>query len=120
MAVLEADFALALHGYTLTPGATTTLNLVWHSLAATNRRYSVFVHVLDAQGLLVAQADAEPQQGRYATPLWQPGEYVTDDYDFTLPPGAYTLRVGLYVPETGERLALADGGNYVELNGVVP
>ena len=31
----------------------------------------------------------------------------------------YILRVGLYVPETGERLALADGSEYVELPNVV-
>lgn len=118
---LDTDFGglVTLHGYTLIPGATTTLNLVWHSLMQTEQRFSVFVHVLDENGQLVAQADAEPQGGRYATPLWQPGEYIPDDYAFNLPPGTYTLRVGLYVPETGERLAVRGGSDYVEVSGVV-
>jgi hypothetical protein len=118
---LGADFGglIALHGYTLTPGPTTTLSLVWQALAPIERGYTVFVHALDAAGQLVAQTDSEPQGGRYPTPLWDPGEYIADDYSFSLAPGTYTLRVGLYVPETGERLALADGSEYVELPDVV-
>ena len=99
----------------LAPGATTTLSLVWHALAPIDRSYSVFIHVLDDSGQLVAQADAVPQQGRYATPLWEPGEYVADDYAFGLPPGRYTVRLGLYLPESGQRLRLANGADAVTL-----
>ena len=113
---LDALFGdgLALHGYTLAPGSTTTLTLAWHSLALTDRRYTVFVHILDAAGQLIAQADSEPQSGRYATSLWQTGEYILDDYAFTLAPGTYAIRLGLYLPETGQRLPVA-GGDYFEL-----
>ncbi len=109
---------IALHGYTLTPGATTTLALAWQALAPIDRPYTVFIHVLDAAGQLVTQIDSEPQQGRYATPLWQPGEFILDNYTLSLAPGTYTLRLGLYVPETGQRLEVA-GGDYLELSNVV-
>ena len=99
----------ALYGYTLTPGAPTTLQLVWQSLAPIDQDYSVFIHVLDDHGQLVAQADAEPRGGTYATSMWQPGEYITDDYHFDLAPGRYTLALGLYLPETGYRLPPAPG-----------
>jgi hypothetical protein len=104
----------ALYGDTLTPGSPTTLSLVWQSLAPTDEDYSVFIHVLDAaSGQLVAQADSEPRGGTYATSLWQPGEYITDDYHFDLPPGRYRAEVGLYLPENGQRLPTtgADSGS---------
>ncbi len=95
----------ALYGYSFSPGQPVTLSLVWQSLAPLDKDYTVFVHVLDAAGQIVAQADAEPRGGTYATSLWQPGEYITDDYHFNLPAGRYTAEVGLYQLETGARLA---------------
>jgi hypothetical protein len=100
------DELAALYGYTLSPGQPTRLQLVWKSLGITDQDYSVFVHVLDAaSGQMVAQADAEPRGGTYPTSMWQPGEYITDDYHFDLPPGRYVAEVGLYLPENGFRLA---------------
>ena len=99
----------ALAGYNITPTHPATLSLVWHALAPIDLDYTVFVHVLDATGQLAAQADAQPRAGAYPTSLWEPGEYITDDYQFNLPPGRYTAQVGLYLPETGARLPLAGG-----------
>ena len=83
---------------------------VWHALAPLDKDYTVFVHILDASnGQLVAQADAQPRAGSYPTSLWQPGEYITDDYHFDLPPGRYTAQVGLYLPENGQRLTQPGG-----------
>lgn len=99
---------LALHGYTLTPGgagAATSLRLAWQAQAPMTQDYTVFVHVRGAAGQIVTQHDGAPAPG-YPTSLWQPGEYVTSDYSFGLPPGAYQVTVGLYLPETGQRLAL--------------
>lgn len=101
----------ALYGYTLSPGQPVTLNLVWKALAPMDQDYSVFVHVVDAAtGQIVAQADAEPRGGTYPTSMWQPGEYISDDYHFDLPAGRYSAEVGFYLPETGYRLATTTGG----------
>jgi hypothetical protein len=96
----------AFTGYTLSAGSTTQLTLTWKSLAATDLDYTVFVHILDTNGQVVAQTDQQPQNGAYPTSLWAPGEFVSDTYTFNLPPGTYSAELGLYVPETGERLAV--------------
>ncbi|MCC7361928.1 MAG: hypothetical protein IT317_20760 [Anaerolineales bacterium] len=109
---------VALTGYTLTPGAdgaATTLAFRWQALAALAEDYTVFVHVSDAAGRPVTQQDAQPHGGAYPTSLWQPGEYVLDEYQFNLPPGDYVIELGLYLPETGERLALAGGADALTL-----
>jgi hypothetical protein len=124
------DPLLALHGYTLSPGgagAPTTLSLIWQAGTQNDETlvvpkpvrslpdYTVFVHALDSTGQLVAQRDSHPRGGSYPTSLWQPDEYVADDYAFDLPPGGYHFVLGLYLAETGERLRLADGLTALEL-----
>jgi len=104
----DFNHEIALAGYDLKPGAHTTLTLFWKSLTATNADYTVFVHVLDASGQVIAQTDAPPRGGAYPTLLWVPGEFIADDYAFDLTSGTYTLEVGLYLPETGERLSVFD------------
>jgi hypothetical protein len=72
--------------------------------------YNVFVHLIDAAGQLVATADGPPRGGSYPTGAWLPGDIVPDERRLALPSelpsGSYELRVGLYRPETGERLPL--------------
>jgi hypothetical protein len=91
-------------GYRVEPGPPTRLILVWQALARTEADYTVFLHALDSAGQVAAQRDAQPRAGNYPTSLWEPGEYIEDDYAFDLPPGTYTFAAGLYLPETGERL----------------
>jgi hypothetical protein len=99
---------ITLPGYQLQPGATTTLTLFWQSLAETGTGYTVFVHLLDANGVVIAQADAAPRGGAYPTVLWVPGEFVSDPYTFQLPPGTYTPEIGVYLLESGARLPAFD------------
>ncbi len=108
----------------LRPGQTFTYNLYWQALAPITSNYTVFTHLLDAAGNLQAQQDQPPQQGRYPTSWWTPGEIVSDTYTLTLPPqlspGAYTLRVGLYAPETGQRLPLKNqDGDFVDFSDFI-
>jgi hypothetical protein len=99
---------------TLHVGHTLTYTLHWQAMAAIPKNYTVFTHLLDAAGNLAAQQDSPPWQGRYPTSWWDPGEIILDPYTLPLPPnlapGLYTLRVGLYEPETGRRLPLKNGG----------
>lgn len=101
--------AIALLGYQLTPGPETTITLVWQAAAQPADDYTVFVHILDPTGALIAQRDTAPANGLAPTRLWAAGQVITDAHAFTLPPGSYQLAVGLYQPETGQRLRLPTG-----------
>jgi hypothetical protein len=82
--------------------------LVWRAEAETPTDYRVFVHLVDAAGNIVAQSDAAPAGWTRPTTGWLPGEYVLDTHTLTLPAtlpeGPLSLRVGLYDPDTGQRL----------------
>jgi hypothetical protein len=110
IALLGIDIGPGLPTAPVQPGQTLTYRLHWQALAPILQNYTIFTHLLDAEGNLQAQQDNAPQQGRYPTSWWDPGEIVLDPYALGLPsdlvPGQYTLRVGLYEPETGKRLIL--------------
>ena len=82
--------------------------LLWRAEAETPTDYRVFVHLVDATGNIVAQSDAAPAGWTRPTTSWLPGEYVLDTHTLTLPAtlpeGPLSLRVGLYDPDTGQRL----------------
>jgi hypothetical protein len=97
-------------------GAACPLMLYWQALDPLNlrERYTVFVHLLDASGALVAQKDAEPEEGRAPTTSWAPREVIADPYSIELPgtlaPGEYALEVGLYQAASGKRLPIVGTG----------
>lgn len=109
---VEATFGgvLTLVGYTASQtDSVLTLDLIWHALASVDVDYTVFVHLVDDAGNIVAQHDVAPQEGAYPTHLWLEGEYVRDRHVFTgLPPGRYQVLVGLYSQETGQRLPVTN------------
>lgn len=80
------------------------VTLFWRPLAPVDRYATIFVHLLDADGQLVAQHDSAPVGGAYPFPLWQPGSLVADRHTLVLPgdvpAGSYTLAVGIYDPDT--------------------
>jgi len=101
------------------PGGEATLNLVWQvGPAALDDDYTLFLHLLDAEGEIVQQFDAPPVGGWYPTGYWHPGEVVGDEhrlaFDPALEPGIYRLVGGLYRAD-GRRLPLGDGGDTVEI-----
>lgn len=89
-------------------GSEQAIILRWFAAATVPTDYTVFLHLRDAAGRLVAQADGPPLAGWYPTSWWTPGEWVVDDHPFTLPPtvpaGVYQLVAGLYDPASGQRL----------------
>ncbi len=95
---------------TLTPGSTLSLQLWWQALAPVDTDYTVFVHLLDAAGNIVAQGDGVPMEGRYPTSAWAVGESIVDSRSLALPSdlpiGEYRLILGLYNPADGNRLPL--------------
>jgi hypothetical protein len=85
-----------------------SLSLVWRAETESPTSYHVFVHVVEVSGNILAQSDAVPANWTRPTTGWLPGEYVIDTHMLTLPAelpaDPLYLRVGLYNPDTGERL----------------
>jgi len=117
---LDADFGgrLRLLGYgldrdTVRPGETIHLTLYWQALAPMEVDYSVFVHLVGEDDLIVAQRDSYPGQGNLPTSGWSLGPIVEDVYPISIPPTALApqacrLVVGAYDYRTMERLPLLD------------
>lgn len=112
---------ILLEGYKLSPGTfeaggAIPIWLSWKALQAPGERFKVFVQLLDGSGVLVAQNDAEPAAWSRPTDGWQSGERITDAHGVPLPPdlppGTYTLLVGMY-GASGERLAVTQAGEPV-------
>ncbi|MBN8592902.1 MAG: DUF2723 domain-containing protein [Anaerolineae bacterium] len=73
------------------------LDVAWIGPEPPARDYSVFVHLLDAAGNILAQADqAAPVYGWRPVSGWLPGEIVRDVYAVERITGAVALRYGLY------------------------
>lgn len=89
------------------------VRLYWHALAAPSANYMAFVHLVDAQGNIVAQHDGVPANGEYPTRWWLPGQVVEDAHilgqDSPISPGAYMIRVGMYRTDTHEPLPVRGG-----------
>jgi hypothetical protein len=85
----------------------------WRARQTIGQPYAMFVHVLDAQGRLVAQHDQPPRGGRYPTDVWRAGDVVPDSIVIEreklsgLPAGQYAVWAGIYHAETAQRLAVA-------------
>jgi mannosyltransferase len=99
-----------LGGRSVVAGDVLTLTLDWSATADIERRYKVFVQLLSPGNQLIAQRDAEPGGGHKPTDTWEPGSTVVDRYGLWIPPGtppaAYRLIVGMYDPQSGQRLAV--------------
>jgi uncharacterized membrane protein len=100
-------------------GEVTQLQLVWEARNRPDRRYKVFLQLLDARDQVIAQRDSEPSGDSRPTDTWKPGEVIFDNHGVLIPPGTppgdYRRIVGLYDRETGERLRLPDGKNFIGL-----
>jgi hypothetical protein len=95
-------------------GQSLLLTLWWQALAASGDERSVLVHLLDAQGNPVVQADGAPARGGWPTSLWQSNNLILDtrsiDLPADLPAGQYTLAIGMYRWPSLERLPMSDQG----------
>jgi len=108
----------ALTPSTLAGGDTLHLLLVWRPQQELGADYKVFVHVTDESGRPLAQWDGRPCLNLGSTRQWVAGEPVRDHVLMILPeelpPGEYSVVVGLYDEATGERL----DGRAVEIGAI--
>lgn len=92
----------------LRPGDVVPVTLRWTAVEPTDRRYTVFVHLIDEAEYLWGQRDSEPVGGARPTTSWRPGETIVDRPGVPVlagtPPGEYQLEIGVYDGPTGQRL----------------
>ena len=92
---------------TVQPQGGVLVRLRWHATAAVGPEYTAFVHYL-RDGEVVAQGDGPPALGYLPTAAWRPGDVVNDEHLVPLPfapdPARDQLRVGLWLPQSGEML----------------
>ncbi|MBI2845908.1 MAG: glycosyltransferase family 39 protein [Chloroflexi bacterium] len=108
----------------ISPGQSLELTLFWESIKPTAIDYQVFIHLVDAQGNVLAQGDGPPRNGFYPTSLWSPGEIIEDTHLILLPAeipaGEYQLKVGMYRLDTLERLPVSsEGGQRISNDEVI-
>ena len=106
------------------PGDPIKVTLYWRALQPIDRSYVEFVHLIDEQGIMVAQRDTWPGRGMYPTTLWRPGEAFADTLEVHIPDGAYapnnaTLHVGLY-EQGGPRLDVTSGAGQAAADTAAP
>ncbi len=109
--VVEAEFGpdIRLHSYYagVPTGGLLNLALYWQAVAEPQTDYTVFIHLVDANGNIVSQVDSVPVGGARPTTGWRAGEVITDIHNLPipadLPPGVYYLNAGLYNPDDGAR-----------------
>ncbi|HEX7589238.1 MAG TPA: hypothetical protein VF478_13060, partial [Anaerolineae bacterium] len=115
------DFSLARYALQFDAASRTVhLTLYWQGLAKTETDYTVFVHLLDSGGNVVAQKDAPPLDGTYPTSIWDAQEIVKEPYDLVIPAGArgpFSLEIGMYTQPGLKRLPAA-GGDHITLSDI--
>jgi 4-amino-4-deoxy-L-arabinose transferase-like glycosyltransferase len=98
-------------------GQTLVLTLYWEVLQPLLPPHHLFVHLDNADGVTLAQADGPPQMDgqRAPTGSWRPGEFLITQHILHLPTHttAVTLQVGLYEPVSGVRLPVSVGGQTI-------
>lgn len=104
----------AIESNELREGEAVILTLFWQAQQPIDKAYTVFTHILDANGQLVAQADRQPQGGSRPTNTWQPDETIRDSYALVLPnnlpAGDYTIHIGMYLWPDLTRLTVVPSG----------
>ncbi len=118
----------SLRGFSLQPdpvqaGEEIELTLFWEADGPAQRPYTVFTHLTNETGDLVAQQDNWPVNGQWPPTCWQAGEWIVDPYIILLPDdlpeGSYNLDVGLYDSKTGARIFFTGGEDAYNLGTIV-
>jgi len=97
---------------TVEPEDEFALSLYWLADGPTAVSYTVFTHLIAADGFNRTGRDNQPVWGTYPTTNWQPDEKITDRFTLTIPPGTppgdHRLRIGWYQSDTQELVPVLD------------
>jgi hypothetical protein len=87
--------------------------LNWHAQSKLQDDFTVFAHLIDAQGNRVAEYDNPPGNGKSPTSQWTPHLTFVDAVVLPLSPelplgGGYRLEIGMYGSQTLQRVSWRD------------
>ncbi len=89
------------------------VNTYWRVTDHVQPPVTVFVHLLDREGKVVAQNDSFGAAAR----MLEPGDLIVQQHPIKIetpvPPGEYRLEIGLYNPVTSNRFKTANGADHV-------
>ena len=101
-----------------------SFTLYWHAESTITNDLTVFVHMIDSSGDIVAQADGPPSHGYWPTSEWELGIVVSDhhnlDHDIDISRETYTIVIGLYDPVSGLRVPAYSSTGFEWDNWAVP
>ncbi len=88
------------------PGDQIDVTVTWQVIRPTDVPYAVFIHMINPQGVIVAQRDTYTGLGNYPSHWWRPGHIFTETYRVFVPETAYApeeayVQIGLYNAERG-------------------
>ena len=114
---------IRLNGYTLTTNSDRLeITFFWKAIDSPQADFTSFVHIVDADGNIVAQADVQPLNGQYPTSIWSQNEVIVDERIIAaIPKGEYQVHVGWYrhLEDGWERLPIDKDGLAYPENRVV-
>lgn len=91
------------------PGDSLEIEVMWQSLAHIDNQYTGFVHLVSADGQLIAQHDKPLTDGFIPLPLWYPHDSFADHFSVPIPAdatGTFALHLGMYDPKITENLPI--------------
>lgn len=104
-------------------GGEVSLTLYWQALRKLDESYTVFTHLVDDSNRIWGQKDNLPASGTFPTSEWREGEVVEDSYVIPVqadaPQGTYRIKVGMYDPQTMQRLPVLGGEGQVQGDSVL-
>jgi hypothetical protein len=100
---------LAFAGYEIDPGQELSIDTYWRAADQLQPPVTIFVHLLDQNGNIVAQDDRFGAAAR----MLEPGDLIVQRHplksEVSLPPGSYQIAIGLYNPDTLARYKTQTG-----------
>ena len=97
----------------LAPGQQIRVDLYWQAVATPGAERTVSVRIVDSAGVLVAQHDGWPGQGKKPTSWWQEGWRIRDVHYLSISPeaqpGPATLEVLVYDSQSQDIVPYEDG-----------
>jgi hypothetical protein len=105
------------------PGEELRVTLYWRPRGRLERVYSTYLHLVNQEGLAIAQSDHQPGGAYYPTSLWKEREIIRDEHTLTVTStarlGIYRLLAGMYDSDSQEPLGEGLAIGMVGLKGAI-
>jgi tetratricopeptide (TPR) repeat protein len=105
--------AIELIGYDIKHGKKPEITYYWKATDNINKDWTAFVHFIEPNGRIAFQNDHLLFSGGKPSTHWVKGEFYKERLKIVIPQGlksgTYSIRIGLWDPETGERLKIKTG-----------